>query len=454
MNNAEAVVVWQRACELLRSDVSQELFNLWFAPLKPIELSANTLTLGTPNDFYEVWLQENYGHVIDKALTAVSGQRLALKFASLPAGHVPKESAAKEAMDSRSEAALLEPRAPAAPMLHRRNTFENFVVGPNNEMAHAAALSVAQSPGRAYNPLFIYGATGLGKTHLLQAIGHYVLARRNRMRVVYVTCEQFLNGFIEALASKTMTSFRKCYRNADILLVDDIHSLAGKESTQEEFFHTFNTLFDAHKQIVISCDRPASEIAGLEERLITRFEWGQTVDLQPPDLETRIAILRKKQHLLGFHVPEEVVIFLAEKIRANIRRLEGALIRVASYGSLPGRTVDVPAVERLLADLLTEEARRALTVDAIQKRVAQHFDIRLADMTSKRRPASIAFPRMVAMYLSRQLTNHSLSQIGEAFGGRDHGTVINACKQISKAMQSDAGLRQAVGFLQQQLKRE
>jgi chromosomal replication initiator protein len=192
----------------------------------------------------------------------------------------------------------------------------------------------------------------------------------------------------------------------------------------------------------------------LEERLITRFEWGQTVDLQPPDLETRVAILRKKQHLLGFHVPEEVVMFLAEKIRANIRRLEGALIRVASYGSLPGRTVDVPAVEKLLADLLTEEARRALTIDAIQKRVAQHFDIRLADMTSKRRPASIAFPRMVAMYLSRQLTHHSLSQIGEAFGGRDHGTVINACKQISKAMQSDTALRQAVGFLQQQLKRE
>lgn len=449
--NIDAVPLWQRATDLLRSRVSPPLFDLWFAPLKAHSLSADALTLNTPNDFYVEWLQENYAPLLRDVLAAVTGQTLSVKFMPLPAdAAVPAQSAQPAA----PVPAPVPARGASAPTFNRRYTFDTFVVGPNNEMAHAAAKSVAESPGRAYNPLFIYGATGLGKTHLLQAIGHYVLNHRNRMRVVYVTCEYFLNHFIEALGSKQMHNFRKHYRNADILLIDDIHSLAGKQGTQEEFFHTFNSLFDAHKQIVLSCDRPATEIAGLEERLISRFEWGQTVDLQPPDLETRIAILRKKQHLLGFHLPDEVLSFLAEKIRTNIRRLEGALIRVASYGSLPGRELDIPAVEKLLNDVLTEEARHALTIEGIQKCVATHFDIRLADMTSKRRPTSIAFPRMVAMYLSRQLTNHSLARIGEAFGGRDHGTVINACKQITKAVQSDAALRQTVGFLQQQLKRE
>ena len=448
--NFDAVSLWQRATDLLRSRVSPQLFNLWFAPLKAHALSTDALTLATPNDFYVDWLRENYESLLRDVIAAVTGQTLAVKFMPLPAEAAestppPAPAPAPAQQSARS--------ATTAPSFNRRYTFDTFVVGPNNEMAHAAAKSVADSPGRAYNPLFIYGATGLGKTHLLQAIGHYVLSRRSRTRIVYVTCEYFLNHFIESLGSKQMHNFRKHYRNADILLIDDIHSLAGKQGTQEEFFHTFNSLFDAHKQIVLSCDRPATEISGLEERLISRFEWGQTVDLQPPDLETRIAILRKKQHLLGFHLPDDVLSFLAEKIRTNIRRLEGALIRVASYGSLPGRDLDIPAVEKLLTDMLTEEARHALTVEGIQKCVANHFDIRLADMTSKRRPASIAFPRMVAMYLSRQLTNHSLAQIGEAFGGRDHGTVINACKQITKAIHDDAALRQTVGFLQQQLKR-
>jgi len=449
--NFDAGSLWQRATDLLRSRVSPQLFNLWFAPLKAEALSADTLTLATPNDFYVDWLQENYAPLLRDVIAAVTGQTLAVKFVPMPA-----EATAAAAPAPSAAPAPPPPlgRSSHLPTFNRRYSFDTFVVGPNNEMAHAAAKSVAESPGRAYNPLFIYGATGLGKTHLLQAVGHYVLNRRNRMRVVYVTCEYFLNHFIESLGSKQMHNFRKHYRNADILLIDDIHSLAGKQGTQEEFFHTFNSLFDAHKQIVLSCDRPATEIAGLEERLISRFEWGQTVDLQPPDLETRIAILRKKQHLLGFHLPDEVLSFLAEKIRTNIRRLEGALIRVASYGSLPGRELDIAAVEKLLNDVLTEEARHALTIAGIQKSVAAHFDIRLADMTSKRRPNSIAFPRMVAMYLSRQLTNHSLALIGEAFGGRDHGTVINACKQITKAIHSDAALRQTVGFLQQQLKRE
>ena len=431
---------------MLRERVNPDVFGLWFAPIKPVHLTQDCLTLGIPNDFYEVWLQDNYLGLIRDALTACQGQPMNVKFmlqATAPeSGHAAGSAPVKELT-----------REEAPPTLNQRYTFDNFVVGPNNQMAHAAALSVAQSPGRAYNPLFIYGASGLGKTHLLQAIGHYVIGRRARQKVLYVSCESFLNDFIHAIRSNAMVAFRKRYRSADLLLIDDIHSLAGKEGTQEEFFHTFNTLFDSHKQIVLSSDRPATEIAGLEERLISRFEWGQTVDLQPPDLETRVAILRKKEHLLGFHLSDEVVFYLAEKIRTNIRRLEGALVRVAAYGSLYKTEVDVAAVERLLGDVLQEEARKALTIETIQKRVAEHYDIRLADMTSKRRPASIAFPRQVAMYLARHLTNHSLAQIGESFGGRDHGTVLNAVRQIDKAMASDPGLRQTIGFLQQHLKR-
>jgi chromosomal replication initiator protein len=447
--NDDASQLWQRTSDLLRARVNPDLFNLWFAPIKPVDLAHDTVTLGIPNHFYEVWLQDNYLGLIREALSAVCGRSLAVKFSLQAAAPLPETRDPAPA-----PAPVYEPvRTESLPLLNQRYTFENFVVGPNSEMAHAAALSVAQSPGRAYNPLFIYGASGLGKTHLLQAIGHSVLARRNKTRVLYVSCEHFLNDFIQAIRSNAMSAFRKRYRHADILLIDDIHSLAGKEGTQEEFFHTFNTLFDAHKQIVLSSDRPATEIAGLEERLISRFEWGQTADLQPPDFETRVAILRKKEHLLGYQLPEEVIFYLAEKIRTNIRRLEGALIRASSYGSLTGRPLSVSAVEKLLSDILQEEARRALTIEAIQKRVAEHFDIRLADMTSKRRPASIAFPRQVAMYLARQLTNHSLSQIGDSFGGRDHGTVINAVRQIEKAMQTDPALRQTVGFLQQHLKR-
>jgi len=444
----DASSLWQRSAALLRDRVNPDLFNLWFAPIKAVEVAHDSITLGIPNHFYEVWLQDNYVGLIREAIAAVCGRTLAVKFTLLPAAAAPPPA--------EPQAPLFQPepaREDFAPALNQRYTFENFVVGPNSEMAHAAALSVAQSPGRAYNPLFIYGASGLGKTHLLQAIGHAVVSRRSKLRVLYVSCEHFLNDFIQAIRSNAMTAFRKRYRHVDILLIDDIHSLAGKEGTQEEFFHTFNTLFDAHKQIVLSSDRPATEIAGLEERLISRFEWGQTADLQPPDLETRVAILRKKQHLLGYQLPDDVLFFLAEKIRTNIRRLEGALIRVASYGSLTGRELNVAAVEKLLSDILQEEARRALTIETIQKRVAEHFDIRLADMTSKRRPASIAFPRQVAMFLARQLTPHSLAMIGESFGGRDHGTVLNAVRQVEKAMQADASLRQTVAFLQQQLKR-
>jgi chromosomal replication initiator protein len=328
------------------------------------------------------------------------------------------------------------------------------VVGPNNNFAHAAALAVAQSPAKAYNPLFIYGGVGLGKTHLMQAIGHASSNGAKNRKVSYITCEQFTNDFIQAIQNSTMTKFRKKYRQVDVLLIDDIQFLAGKERMQDEFFHTFNTLFDAHKQIVLSSDRPAAEIANLENRLVSRFEWGLVTELQPPALETRIAILKKKAALIDVKLSDSVVEFIAEKIRTNIRRLEGALVRVASYTSLTGKEVSRDQLENLLRDALHEEARRTITIESIQKKVAEHFDIRIADMTSRRRPQNVAFPRQVAMYLSRTLTSRSLADIGESFGGRDHGTVLHACRLIESRSSKDQQLRQTVSYLEQSLQRQ
>jgi chromosomal replication initiator protein len=337
--------------------------------------------------------------------------------------------------------------------MNPRNTFDTFVVGSNNQFAHAAALAVAQSPSKTYNPLFIYGGVGLGKTHLMQAIGQQVADRKKVFKVMYLSSERFTNEFIDAIQHNTLVKFRKRYRQADVLLIDDIHFLAGKERSQEEFFHTFNTLFDGRKQIVLSSDRPASEITNLEQRLVSRFEWGLTAELQPPDIETRMAILRKKAQSFQVQLAPDVLEFLAQRVRTNVRRLEGALMRVASFASLSGREVTKEVVEHLLRDILQEEAKKIITIDQIQRKVAEHFDVRLADMTSKRRPANIAFPRQVAMYLARRHTKSSLNEIGDAFGGRDHGTVLHACKTVQERMGREDQVRQLVFLLTSQLER-
>ena len=334
-----------------------------------------------------------------------------------------------------------------------RNTFETFVVGSNNSFAHAAAMAVAQQPGKAYNPLFLYGGTGLGKTHLLHAVGQHMVATKKTAKVSYVTSEKFTNEYIAAIQENQLVKFRKKYRQTDVLLIDDIQFLAGKERIQEEFFHTFNTLHEANKQVVLTCDRPASEIQNLEHRLVSRFEWGLVTDLQPPDVETRLAILGNKVKTMGVEIPEEVLTFLANRIRTNIRRLEGALIRVASYAHLTGKELTNDVVENLLREILQEEGRHTITIEVIQKKVAEKFDLRMADMTSKRRPENIAFPRQIAMFLSRHLTEHSLSAIGETFGGRDHGTVLHACRLVKDRMEIDANVRQTVHYLEKQLLR-
>jgi chromosomal replication initiator protein len=362
-------------------------------------------------------------------------------------------ASAEEVMEETPERGVAAKDAKEIHHFNPKNTFENFVVGTNNQFAHAAALAVAQAPGKSYNPLFVYGGVGLGKTHLLHAIGQYVVNHKKNAKVAYLSSEKFTNEYIDAIQNNQLVRFRKKYRQTDVLLIDDIQFLAGKERIQEEFFHTFNALHDNHKQIVLTCDRPASEIQNLEHRLVSRFEWGLVTDLQPPDVETRVAILRKKEKSMGVELPSEVLNFLAQRIRANIRRLEGALVRVASFASLTGKKVSVEIVEGLLRDVLNEEGRHTISIEVIQKKVAEHFDLRPSDMVSKRRPEHIAFPRQIAMFLSRHLTDSSLSTIGEAFGGRDHGTVLHACRQVKDRMEVDASVRQSVIYLEDHLKR-
>jgi len=443
--------LWKEASATLRTMFSSELFNRWFAPIQPIELRDGTLVLAVANEFSRIWLQDNFLPLVREAVSKAAKDTTQVKF--IVAAHALNRTIESSSSAPRPSASATV-RSSSEVKLNPRYTFDAFVVGPNSHHAHAAALAVAQAPGKAYNPLFLYGGVGLGKTHLMQAIGHYAAKHGQHRKVCYISCEEFTNDFIQAVQNGSLPKFRKKYRAVDVLLIDDVQFLAGKEQTQEEFFHTFNSLFDAHNQIVLSCDRPAAEIANLELRLVSRFEWGLVTDLQPPALETRIAILRKKAEALQVKLPDTIFAFIAENIRTNIRRLEGALVRVASYASISGRDLSLDSVESLLRDLLHEEARRSLSIEMIQKKVAEHFDIRLADMTSRRRPQNVALPRQVAMFLSRELTDLSLVAIGDSFGGRDHGTVMHACRLICARVEADSRLRQAVSFLRESISRE
>jgi chromosomal replication initiator protein len=451
---ASAEKVWTSAQEHLRSMLSADTFNLWFSPLRAHALDNNGLVLEVANDFCEVWLKDNYMGLLQDVVALAAGRQLQIRFKVAPGAPAPLSAPQVQVLQVKAVEASIERNSANHDLgFNPKNTFDSFVVGNNNNFAYAAALAVAQAPGKSYNPLFLYGGVGLGKTHLLHAIGHYVAGHKKSARIAYLTSEKFTNEYIDGIQNNQLAKFRKKYRQTDVLLIDDIQFLAGKERIQEEFFHTFNALHEAHKQIVLTCDRPASEIQNLEQRLVSRFEWGLVTDLQPPDVEMRLAILKKKAQLMGVDLPEDIMNFLANRIRTNIRRLEGALIRVTSYCALTGKKLNVEVVEGLLREILHEEGRYCINIEVIQKKVAEHFDIRLADMTSKRRPENIAFPRQVAMFLSRQMTECSLSVIGEAFGGRDHGTVLHACRLVKDRMEVDANVRQVVSYLEKQLMR-
>jgi len=440
---------------------------MWFEGLECTEQSDQKLTLCAPSEFNAIWIESNYLDVISQQARALAGAPVSVSIEvradpSRDGGGDPAPGGESATSSNRlggdrapsREGSRME--APSEAPSHRtllnpRNNFESFVVGSGNQLAHAASIAVANAPGRAYNPLFVFGDTGLGKTHLMHAVAHQVVAINPNARIAYVSTEKFTNEFIHAIRENKLAKFRKYYRNVDALLVDDIHFLSGKESTQEEFFHTFNDLFESGRQIFLASDRPANEIERLENRLISRFQWGLVTDIQPPDFETRVAILRKKAAAMRLELDPNVLDFLAERVSRNVRRMEGALTRIASYDALIDQKLDLAAVERLLSDLLHEEAATKVTIDRIQKKVSDYYQIRLSELVGRRRTSVIVFPRQVAMYISRTLTSEPLKAIGDAFGGRDHGTVIHACKQVENMMEQDGTVKRSVDYLIKQM---
>lgn len=455
---------------MIQKKLSKPSFETWLKETKAKSVNGQTMVISVPNEFSRDWLAGHYANLISDILFEITGVRYVVQFviSSKSFDSRAKSPLQKEKRSVRSSPKKLpEQPAPASKqtsgrrpeetnkynsMLNPKNTFETFVIGSGNRFAHAASLAVAESPAKAYNPLFIYGGVGLGKTHLMHAIGHYVIEHNPAARVVYLSSEKFTNEFINSIRDNKTVEFRNKYRSVDVLLIDDIQFLAGKEQTQEEFFHTFNALHEEYKQIVISSDRPPKEIPTLEDRLRSRFEWGLITDITPPDLETRIAILRKKAKAEGLDIPNEVMIYIANQIDTNIRELEGALIRVIAYSSLNNQDINVDLAAAALKDIIPSSRPKTITIQDIQKAVGDEYRLKLEDFTSKRRTKSIAFPRQIAMYLARELTDFSLPKIGEEFGGRDHTTVIHAHEKITKQLSSDHELQQKVNGLIDRLK--
>lgn len=424
--------------------LGEQNFSTWIKPTKALAIEGENLILEVPSTFFRDWLKDHYLEIIQETASRLAGRPLQVAFS------ITRHPAPAEAVPPRP------PRRrtvqPAGGNLNPKYTFDRFVVGGSNQFANAATMAVANAPGKAYNPLFIYGGVGLGKTHLMQAAANCILAKEEKFQVLYLSSESFTNDFINAIANRTTEKFRKKYRDVDVLLIDDIHFLGGQVKTQEQFFHTFNHLFDLHKQIILCSDRPPQEIPDIEERLISRFEWGLVVDIQPPDRETRIAILRREAEYSGITVPEDIVSYIADRIKSNIRKLEGALIQVASYASLTGTELNLKTAELVLSGIVEDEMEKIITIDQIQRKLSDYYDIRLADMKSSRRPKAIAFPRQLAMYLSRAMTGRSLSEIGEAFGGRDHTTVIHACQKIGEQLSTDKQLSATLSHLEKEIR--
>ncbi len=427
--------LWSKALIEIEKKISKPSFETWLKSTKAHSLQGDTLIITAPNDFARDWLESRYLHLIADAVYQLTGAELAIKFI-IPEHLTDSEFSSKNQVKPPLNQAE-EQNELSQNMLNDKYIFDTFVIGSGNRFAHAASLAVAEAPAKAYNPLFIYGGVGLGKTHLMHAIGHYVLEHNPSAKVVYLSSEKFTNEFINSIRDNKAENFRNKYRNVDVLLIDDIQFLAGKEQTQEEFFHTFNTLHEESKQIVISSDRPPKEIPTLEDRLRSRFEWGLITDITPPDLETRIAILRKKAKAEGLDIPNEVMLYIANQIDSNIRELEGALIRVVAYSSLINKDINADLAAEALKNIIPSSKPKIISISDIQKVVGEHYHVKLEDFKAKKRTKSVAFPRQIAMYLSRELTDSSLPKIGDEFGGRDHTTVIHAHEKISKLLQND-----------------
>ena len=456
-----AVKIWEKVLYLLEPSVSMETFEIWLKPTHAVSLDGSVFTIETPNEYGKNWIESRYTDLIEKALLDVTGKQFALNVnvASIATNesYPGKDYVFTQEMNREAEKEEMELEhdieTEATPNLNPRYTFDTFVIGNNNRFAHAAALAVSESPAKAYNPLFIYGGSGLGKTHLLHAIGYEIMTRDRNKKVVYVSSEKFTNELIVAIRIDKMPDFRNRYRNVDVLLIDDIQFLTGKERTQEEFFHTFNALYEASKQIVISSDKPPKEITTLEERLRSRFGWGLIADIQKPDLETRTAILQKKAICENLFIPMEILSYIAGKVDSNIRDLEGALTRVIAFATINKKDIDFNMIDNALTEILPEKGHREITVPYIMDTVAEYFHLKVKDLTDKKRTQSVVVPRQIAMFLCRELTDNSLPKIGESFGGRDHTTILHAQNKVTGLLDKDASLKSTIEEITNIIKR-
>lgn len=441
--------VWQEALQFIQAKVPKQVYDTWFIPVHLDRIENSTAHIGVPNKFFGDWLQTHYGALLAEAVaSARGGGDMAVNFV------VVQKAIARQAEPPANGGGVRggsPPKARRGIQLNPKYTFRNFVVGAGNQFAHAACMAVAEQPGKAYNPLFIYGGVGLGKTHLLNAIGNHV-AEHTELRIAYLTTEQFTNEVINSIRYDKMMDLRKRYRHIDMLMIDDIQFLAGKERTQEEFFHTFNALYEGHKQIVLSSDRFPKDMPDIEERLRSRFEWGLIADLQPPDVETRIAILRKKSEDEGVKLPEDVIQFLSVTMKSNIRELEGSLVRLGAYASLTGQVITLEMAKNVLRDLIGDK-KKVVVMEDIQEAVCTQFHVKMTELKSRRRSKTLVHPRQIAMYLCRELTDSSYPEIGRHFGGKDHTTIIHACRQVAKAKEHDQTLQATLESLKDQILR-
>ncbi len=445
--------LWQETLDQLKQQISPQHFKTWIQPLKPIALEKDMITIQVPNRFVLDWVRDNFIELLEETLSQLGAvqYRIRLEIAPKKKKEIPKrQQDARPASPQPTVTAVESQGFSYKSHLNPKYSFNSFVSGSSNQFSHAAAMAVANNPATTYNPLFIYGGVGLGKTHLVNAIGNAILEKNPSVRVCYYQSEKFMNELINSLRYAKMDEFRNKFRSMDVLLIDDVQFIAGKERTQEEFFHTFNALYESHKQIVVTSDKFPKEIPGLEERLRSRFEWGLIADIQPPDIETRQAILKMKAEQNSIHLPEDVAYFLSTSVSSNVRELEGYLIRIGAYSSLTSTQVTLEMAKEVLKDILIEK-NREVTVEDIQKRVATHYNVRLSDLKSSKRLKTLVLPRQVAMYLSRQLTNESFPEIGKRFGGKDHSTIIHAIKKIEQKMEEDVQLKTAVVNLKKSL---
>ncbi|OBR92221.1 MULTISPECIES: chromosomal replication initiator protein DnaA [Clostridium] len=446
--NAHPKEIWEQSLNIINGEITEVSFNTWIKSITPVSIENDTFILSVPNDLTKGILTSKYKNLIANALKLITSKKYNIKFLIASES---EEALTLDSTNKRHNKNSVLVNDEMSTMLNPKYTFDSFVIGNSNRFAHAASLAVAESPSKAYNPLFIYGGVGLGKTHLMHAIGHYILNNNSKSKVVYVSSEKFTNELINSIKDDKNVEFRNKYRNIDVLLIDDIQFIAGKERTQEEFFHTFNALYEANKQIILSSDRPPKEIPTLEDRLRSRFEWGLIADIQAPDFETRMAILKKKADVENLNIPNEVMVYIATQIKSNIRELEGALIRIVAFSSLTNKEISIDLAVEALKDIISSKQSKQVTIDLIQDVVANYYNLKVDDLKSARRTRNIAFPRQIAMYLCRKLTDMSLPKIGEEFGGRDHTTVIHAYEKISTNLKQDESLQNAIGDLTKRL---